>query len=111
MFCKVISINLFFQRTILNQFIQKIDRKSQALMQLKCLMMITTLVNMCDIIDTLIKYVCNDPEAFEWIMQLRYFYDDDNDKCEIRQTKVILSYGFEYLGNRERLVITPLTER
>ena len=75
------------------------------------MMMITTLVNMCDIIEYLIKFVCNDPNAFEWLVQLRFFYDDDAEECLIKQTKAVLKYGYEYLGNRERLIVTPLTER
>lgn len=74
-------------------------------------MIITTLVNLCDTIDYLIKCVCNDAKAFEWLVQLRLFYDDDTEECLIQQTKAILKYGFEYLGNSERLVVTPLTER
>lgn len=46
---------------------------------------------------------------FDWIGQLRYYLDD-----EILITRMInasLSYGYEYLGNTKRLVVTPLTER
>lgn len=73
--------------------------------------MITTLINMKDIIDYLIKCVCNDLCAFEWLVQLRFFFDDEEEECFVQQTKAVLKYGFEYLGNRERIVITPLTER
>lgn len=81
------------------------------MMQIKYMMIITTLVNMSDILDYLINCVCNDPNAFEWLVQLRFLYDDEKEECLIQQTKAVLKYGFEYLGNRERLVISPLTER
>ncbi len=47
---------------------------------------------------------------FEWNRQLRYYWDTEEDKAQIRQTNTEFDYNYEYLGNGMRLVITPLTD-
>uniref|UniRef100_A0A8B9L8A4 Dynein, axonemal, heavy chain 1 n=1 Tax=Astyanax mexicanus TaxID=7994 RepID=A0A8B9L8A4_ASTMX len=46
---------------------------------------------------------------FEWISQLRYYWMRDD--LYIRAVNAEFLYGYEYLGNSGRLVITPLTDR
>jgi|TARA_B110000967_G_C18819367_1_gene527812 dynein heavy chain, axonemal len=48
-----------------------------------------------------------DPKDFKWLAQLRYFWQDDN--LVVRMINAEANYGYEYLGNSTRLVITPLT--
>jgi len=47
--------------------------------------------------------------SFEWIKQLRYYWENNN--CQIKSIQTSFPYGYEYMGNQEILVITPLTDK
>jgi len=48
---------------------------------------------------------------FEWLAQLRYYFEETKPACYVRMITTELEYAYEYLGNSGRLVITPLTDR
>lgn len=62
-----------------------------------------------DVVSRLVQEAVSDPTDFEWLAQMRYYWEDDN--MIVRQVNAALRYGYEYLGNSPRLVITPLTDR
>ena len=54
------------------------------------------------------KNVC-DRNNVHWLKQLRYYNEEQT--AYVRMFQATLSYGYEYLGNFHRLIITPETER
>ena len=49
---------------------------------------------------------------FDWMAQLRYYYAPQvSQEIQVRMITAERAYGFEYLGNSDRLVVTPLTDR
>ncbi|KAK3782184.1 hypothetical protein RRG08_032935 [Elysia crispata] len=63
-----------------------------------------------DVIDKMVEENVSDPNAFEWISQLRYYWLEESNLYQ-RAVNAQFPYGYEYLGNTSRLVITPLTDR
>ena len=71
--------------------------------------LITIDVHAKDVIKTLVSMNVQDISTFEWVQQLRYYWVEKN--CEVRCVQTRFPYGYEYLGNTFRLVITPLTDK
>ncbi|CAM43859.2 putative dynein heavy chain [Leishmania braziliensis MHOM/BR/75/M2904] len=71
--------------------------------------LITIEVHARDIVEQLAKARVDSVHAFEWVSQLRSYWE--NNDCLLRQVEAQFRYGGEYLGNTTRLVITPLTDR
>ncbi|KAF3833726.1 hypothetical protein F7725_024930 [Dissostichus mawsoni] len=62
-----------------------------------------------DVVAKLAEDGISSTNDFAWISQLRYFWEDG--EVMLRMITTCLKYGYEYLGNSGRLVITPLTDR
>merc|ERR1719238_284968 len=73
--------------------------------------MVVVDVHARDVVRSMIAKCVDRLESFEWTRQLRYYWDSEIDDCVVRQTNTRFVYGYEYLGNSMRLVITPLTDK
>lgn len=62
-----------------------------------------------DVTQKLIDDFDSNVDSFQWISQLRYYWIDN--EVLIKTLNSSISYGNEYLGNFQRIVMTPLTER
>lgn len=62
-----------------------------------------------DVVSQIAEDDIRDVRDFPWISQMRYYWEDLDIAVRMISTEVM--YGYEYLGNTTRLVITPLTER
>ncbi|XP_017769725.1 PREDICTED: dynein heavy chain 7, axonemal-like [Nicrophorus vespilloides] len=62
-----------------------------------------------DTLSELISLEVNNTNDFQWLCQIRYYWE--MNEMATRMINSTLMYGYEYLGNTARLVITPLTDR
>ena len=74
--------------------------------------MVTLDVHGRDVLITMERAGVHIANDFDWMAQLRYYYAPrTSPDVAVRMITAELSYGFEYLGNSDRLVVTPLTDR
>jgi len=77
----------------------------------KIMCMITMDAHSRDILDMLVRENVGRVDEFQWQTQLKGMYDAGHKDFVFRIADACLNYGYEYLGNGPRLVITPLTDR
>ena len=72
--------------------------------------------------DELHKEGVDNANDFSWLAQLRIYFNPEGkgkdpgcsggpNTLDIKMVNADLPYGYEYLGNTFRLVVTPLTDR
>ncbi|XP_075130611.1 dynein axonemal heavy chain 3-like [Leptodactylus fuscus] len=71
--------------------------------------LITIDVHARDVVSSLNNQRISNTSDFSWIAQMRYYWEEGNVVVRMVTTSVL--YGYEYLGNSGRLVLTPLTDR
>jgi len=77
----------------------------------KIMCMITMDAHSRDILDMLVREEVSRVDEFQWQTQLKGMYDAGQKDFVFRIADACLNYGYKYLGNGPRLVITPLTDR
>uniref|UniRef100_A0A2K5RBI2 Dynein axonemal heavy chain 12 n=1 Tax=Cebus imitator TaxID=2715852 RepID=A0A2K5RBI2_CEBIM len=71
--------------------------------------LVTIDVHARDVVMDMIEMGVSHDTDFQWLAQLRYYWENENARVRIINCNV--KYAYEYLGNSPRLVITPLTDR
>ncbi|XP_053575219.1 dynein axonemal heavy chain 3-like [Bombina bombina] len=71
--------------------------------------LITIDVHARDVVSNLNNLRTSSTSDFNWISQLRYYWEENS--VVVRMVTTTVPYGYEYLGNIGRLVLTPLTDR
>ena len=77
----------------------------------KAMCLITMDTHSRDIIGKLVDESVGEVDAFQWQSQLKPYWDTTQNDCRLRIADAVFWYGYEYLGNGPRLVVTPLTDR
>ena len=62
-----------------------------------------------DVTIKLVSEKVSSTNDFEWLSQMRYYWQEDD--LWVQMVAARRPYGYEYLGNSFRLVITPLTDK
>jgi dynein heavy chain len=95
----------------LDQLIKLVLGKLSSPDRTKIIALITMDVHGRDVVQKLIDLKIQGPLAFTWQMQLRFYFNSENQDVDIKITDFFGKYFYEYIGNTGRLVITPLTDR
>ena len=112
----------------LSQVVDLVRTNIPSLLSITLSGLIVISVHNRDIVESLIKEKIEKITDFDWKAQMRYYFnkpegenEEDSPKRKKKTENVVpitvsmitttLNYGFEYLGNITRLVITPLTDR
>ena len=64
-----------------------------------------------DVIEKLLEEKVNRVDDFIWQSQMKAYWDEGKGDCHLDVCDATIWYGYEYLGNGDRLVVTPLTDR
>lgn len=72
-----------------------------------------------DTTNELVSLGTHSKNDFDWLAQLRYYWNSNGESAlsgkpgsiECRMINAMVLYAYEYIGNQDRLVITPLTDR
>ena len=79
------------------------------LLQQKIKALVLDIIHNIDVLDLLIKNNVHLPSAWTWYKQLKFRIKDD--VCKILMCSANFLYTYEYQGNAQKLVHTPLTDK
>ncbi|XP_054005626.1 dynein heavy chain, cytoplasmic isoform X1 [Hylaeus anthracinus] len=99
----------------LNVLADSVLQEQPALRRKKLEHLINEFVHKRTVTRRLIANNITNPKAFEWLCEMRFYFDPRQtevlQQLTIHMANAKFFYGFEYLGVQDRLVQTPLTDR
>jgi dynein heavy chain len=96
---------------LLKALIKRVQGDLEKPLRQKIMVLITMDTHSRDVIIRLINEQVKKPDEFQWQSQLKFYWSQKENNAKVQITDATLEYGYEYLGNGARLVITPLTDR
>eukprot|EP00002_Diphylleia_rotans_P021973 TRINITY_DN428_c1_g1_i1.p1 TRINITY_DN428_c1_g1~~TRINITY_DN428_c1_g1_i1.p1 ORF type:complete len:4548 (+),score=958.95 TRINITY_DN428_c1_g1_i1:229-13872(+) len=97
--------------TIVTELVAATLGKQPPLERCKLEALITMQVHNRDAFDEVVRKKVKELYEFDWTRHLRAYWRPETESISICLADEDMAYGSEYVGCRERLVITPLTER
>lgn len=86
------------------------DTTEDHLLMLKFQALVMDLIHNIDVVEQLVKAKATTVDHWMWQKQLRY-YIDRSGCCVMRMCDAEFKYSYEYQGNADKLVHTPLTDK
>lgn len=97
--------------SVLRALVEQAMRADLTKLQRTCLeTCITVYMHQKEASEELVRNRVRDLKDFNWLKNCRVTWQDDKNTVMISICDVDLEYSYEYLGVKERLVITPLTD-
>lgn len=84
-----------------------LDKQTRA----KFVQLLLTEVHQRDVTRLLVVSKTVNATAFDWRVQLRFSADEEAERCSCVAGDASVGYGFEFIGNAQRFVHTPQTDR
>jgi dynein heavy chain len=103
-----------FLQDQLNSSVMLVRQKLSKLNKISVNALIVIDVHALEVVKLMADARCSNKADFEWVQQLRYYWCPDEAEtlnCFVRCVATDYPYGYEYLGNTGRLVITELTDK
>eukprot|EP00002_Diphylleia_rotans_P028875 TRINITY_DN5840_c0_g1_i3.p1 TRINITY_DN5840_c0_g1~~TRINITY_DN5840_c0_g1_i3.p1 ORF type:complete len:4482 (-),score=987.95 TRINITY_DN5840_c0_g1_i3:157-13602(-) len=97
--------------SILSEITGLISREASQTARAKLEVLAVVQLHQRDCFDELIRKRVKEPTEFDWIKQFRMTWKMELDRLEAHILDQEIPYCYEYIGCRERLVKTPLTDR